>query len=65
LCHEVEANGVFVELSRATFAALEARGWHFYRFIGEHGYRLMCSWATPPAAVDRFVAEVRAVLGAG
>lgn len=65
LCHEVEANGVFVELSRATFAALEARGWHFYPFIGEHGYRLMCSWATPPAAVDRFVAEVRAVLGAG
>jgi len=25
---------------------MRARGWHFYPFIGEHGYRLMCSWST-------------------
>ncbi|HKB57010.1 MAG TPA: beta-eliminating lyase-related protein [Lacunisphaera sp.] len=56
---EPEANGVFVELPPATAAALQARGWHFYNFIGEHGYRLMCSWATTPDTIDRFVAELR------
>lgn len=57
---EPEANGVFVELPPATAAALEQRGWRFLRFIGEHGYRLMCSWATPPEAINRFVADLRA-----
>ena len=56
----VEANGVFVALPPKLVRGLEARGWHFYRFIGAHGYRLMCSWATPPDAVERFVADVRA-----
>jgi threonine aldolase len=60
---EPEANGVFVELSKATAEALWARGWHFYRFIGENGYRLMCSWATTPVTIDRFVAELRVVPG--
>jgi threonine aldolase len=59
LIGEPAANGVFVELPPATVTALTARGWHFYRFVGEHGYRLMCSWATPPEAVERFVADVR------
>jgi threonine aldolase len=62
LIGEPAANGVFVELPPATVTALTARGWHFYRFIGEHGHRLMCSWATPPAAIDRFVADLRAAL---
>ncbi len=62
LLAEPEANGVFVELPPATVAALEARGWHFYRFIGDHGYRLMCSWATPPEAVDRLIADVKSTL---
>jgi len=61
LMAEPGANGVFVELPPATAAALEARGWRFLRFIGDNGYRLMCSWATPPEAVERFVADVRAV----
>jgi threonine aldolase len=56
-----EANGVFVELPPAAVTALTERGWHFYRFVGEHGYRLMCSWATPPAAIDRLVADLEAV----
>jgi threonine aldolase len=60
LLAEPEANGVFLDLSPATVAALTARGWHFYRFIGEHGHRLMCSWATPPEAVDRFISDLRA-----
>ena len=62
LLAEPEANSVFVELSPAAYAGMEARGWHFYRFIGEHGYRLMCSWATQPEAIDRLVADLRAEL---
>jgi len=60
LIAEPGANGVFVELPDAVVTSLRARGWHFHRFIGEHGYRLMCSWATPPEAIDRFVADLRA-----
>lgn len=59
---EPEANGVFVELPPGAAGALSARGWHLYRFIGENGYRLMCSWATTPEVVDRFVADVSDVL---
>ena len=56
-----EANGVFVELSPRVFAALEARGWHFYKFVGEHGYRLMCSWDTRDEEVAAFLADAQAV----
>lgn len=55
-----DANGVFVELPPKVVAALEARGWHFYRFVGENGYRLMCSWATRPADVDAFLSDAKA-----
>ncbi len=60
---EPAANGVFVELPRPTAEALWAQGWHFYRFIGENGYRLMCSWATTSETVDRFIGALRAELG--
>jgi threonine aldolase len=60
---EPGANGVFVELPPAPVEKLWAQGWHFHRFIGEHGYRLMCSWATAPETVDRFAADLRAALG--
>ena len=59
---EPEVNGIFVELPPATVEALGARGWHFYRFIGDHGYRLMCSWATAPEAIERFAADLRAAM---
>ena len=65
LIADPEVNGVFVELPRAAAEAMWARGWHFYRFIGEHGYRLMCSWATRPADIDRFVADLRLAVAAG
>jgi threonine aldolase len=55
-----EVNGVFVELPPAVVAALERRGWHFYKFVGEHGYRLMCSWDTSAADVAAFLADARA-----
>jgi threonine aldolase len=61
LVEPTEVNGVFVELPRHVHAALEARGWHFYKFVGEHGYRLMCSWETQDADVEAFLADVRAV----
>ncbi len=57
---EPEVNGVFVELPRPIVETLWARGWHFHRFIGENGYRLMCSWATTPETVDRLAADFRA-----
>ena len=57
-----EANGVFVEMPGALSHGLEARGWHFYRFVGEHGYRLMCSWATKEDDVTEFLADARKVL---
>lgn len=59
-----EASGVFVELAPAVVTALEARGWHFYKFVGEHGYRLMCSWATTEQDVAAFLADARAALPA-
>lgn len=59
----VEANGVFVELPPKVYAALEARGWHFYQFVGEHGYRLMCSWETQDGDVAAFLADARAAAG--
>jgi len=62
LLADVEVNAVFVEMAPPVHAALTARGWQFYRFIGEHGYRLMCSWATTPETVDAFVADTKAVL---
>lgn len=55
----VEANGVFVELPPAIFAALASRGWHFYRFVGDYGYRLMCSWDTRDEDVAAFLADAR------
>ena len=61
---EPEANGIFVELPRDAIDALWARGWHFYRFIGDNGCRLMCSWATAPETADAFVADLRSELGA-
>ncbi len=59
LLHEPEVNGVFVEMPPALHAALAARGWHFYRFVGDHGYRLMCSWATTDADLAAFLADLR------
>ena len=54
-----EVNGVFVELPPPVVASLEACGWHFYKFVGEHGYRLMCSWETRDADVAAFLADAK------
>lgn len=58
-----EVNGVFVELPPRVVAALEARGWHFYKFVCEHGYRLMCSWETQDADIEALLADARSARG--
>jgi threonine aldolase len=62
LAVEPQVNGVFVELAPAVFESLTAKGWFFYPFIGEHGYRLMCSWATTDAEVDMFLGDLNEVI---
>lgn len=52
-----QVNGVFVEMPPVVYQRLEAKGWQFYRFVGEHGYRLMCSWETQAADVAAFLAD--------
>jgi threonine aldolase len=64
LLFPVQANGVFVEMPVALAAALRERGWKFYHFIGERGYRLMCSWETTEEVVDAFAADAAACLAA-
>lgn len=61
LIAEPEVNAVFVELAPAVAEALRQRGWHFYGFIGAHGYRLMCSWDTRDDDLERFLADLQAV----
>jgi threonine aldolase len=57
---EPEVNAVFASMPPAVAAVMQARGWHYYNFIGAHGYRLMCSWDTQEADVDAFVADLTA-----
>jgi len=54
----VEANGVFVELPVVVQQRLRDKGWRFYTFVGATGCRLLCSWDTSPATVDRFAADL-------
>lgn len=59
LAHPVEANELFVDLPEAAVASLEAAGAGFYRWAdpepGVVRVRLVTSWATDPAEVDRFL----------
>ena len=57
-----EANGVFAELPAEATAALRAKDWLFYTFIGAGGCRFMCSWDTEPADVEALAADLRAAL---
>lgn len=57
-----EVNAVFAELPQRAAEGLHRRGWHFYNFIGAHGYRLMCSWATTEETITRFLSDLAAEL---
>jgi threonine aldolase len=56
----VQANAVFADIDPKVQAALRAKGWKFYTFLGETGCRLMCAWDTTPETVDRFVHDFAA-----
>ncbi len=58
IMHPVEANAVFAEIPVAAQAAVRAKGWRFYTFLGETGCRLMCAWDTTPETVDRFASDL-------
>ena len=54
----VEANALFVRMPEQLARSLHSRGWHFYKFIEPDVYRLMSSWATTDAEIDRLVGDV-------
>ena len=54
----VQSNAVFVDFPAEVAAGLRSCGWVFYDFIGAGASRLMCSWATSEAEIDRFAADV-------
>lgn len=65
LMFPVEANGVFLQLSEPAIAALRAKGWRFYTFIGAGGARFMCSWDTEEERVRKLAADIRMAMAAG
>ncbi len=58
IIHRRQANSVFVELPAEAAAAMRARGWRFYDFIGG-AYRLMCSWDTTEEDVAAFADDLQ------
>jgi len=56
LCRPVEANAVFIDLEPSHAQAMADAGWHFHR-MGSAGYRLMCSWTTTEAQVERLAGD--------
>ncbi|MGV2830533.1 threonine aldolase family protein [Myxosarcina sp. GI1(2024)] len=57
-----EVNSIFVEMPEPVITNLQAKGWHFYTFIGTGGARFVCSWNTTKADVDRLVGDIRAAI---
>ncbi len=57
----VEANAVFLLTSEDRLAALRARGWRFYTFIGG-GARFMFAWDSKVERVDQLAADIHAVM---
>lgn len=59
-----QANSVFVRFRPEVAAALRARGWRFYTFIGAGGVRFMCSWDTAESDIVALIADVRELTAA-
>ena len=55
--HPRQVNSVFVKLAPAVAAAVRAKGWRFYDFIGGAA-RLMCAWDTRPEDVEAFARDL-------
>lgn len=60
LARPVEVNAVFVDMAAPVAEALFEMGWHFYA-LGDAGYRLMCSWATSEADIERFMRDLQGI----
>jgi threonine aldolase len=60
----VQANAVFVHLSRRQVEILNAGGWHFYWFYGEDVYRFMCAWNTTDGALNALLSAAAAMVEA-
>ncbi len=58
LMEKVEANAIFAHIPPKLQAAVRAKGWRFYTFVGETGCRLMCAWDTTTDVVDRFSSDL-------
>lgn len=54
-----EANSIFANLPAPTVDKMHDLGWRFYNFIGENGYRFMCSWDTQAADIEQFTSDLR------
>ena len=59
--YPVEANTVFVQLAPDVAAALRAKGWHFYDFIGGAS-RFMCSWKVDETIVNALIGDLKDAL---
>ncbi len=55
---EPVVNALFVDLPAGLAAAMAARGWAFYNFLGPQRYRLMCHWATQESDLDAFARDL-------
>ncbi|MGI8889479.1 MAG: threonine aldolase family protein [Chthoniobacterales bacterium] len=53
-----EASALFVRLPDEVAERMQARGWHFYKFIEPDVYRLMCSWRTTAQDIGEFAADL-------
>ncbi|MEZ5856372.1 MAG: low specificity L-threonine aldolase [Hyphomicrobiaceae bacterium] len=59
ILHPIEANAVFADIPVPVQAALRAKGWQFYTFLGTTGCRLMCAWDTAPETVEQFSSDLQ------
>ncbi|MGE0766031.1 MAG: low specificity L-threonine aldolase [Hyphomicrobiaceae bacterium] len=58
LLYPVDVNAVFADIPVAVQAAVRAKGWRFYTFLGDTGCRLMCAWDTEADTIDRFADDL-------
>lgn len=54
-----QANSVFVQLPPDVISRMQAKGWHFYTFIGLGDARFMCSWDTSDQTIQTFVSDLK------
>ena len=59
LAHSAEANMVFLNMTDAQLAHVNAAGWSCYRF-DDGSVRFVCSWQTTEEAVDELAAALKA-----